>query len=205
MLRPPVFIVNTVLNSALEPVRIVSGDPIAAHREGARTTAAIYGVTIPAQADVVIADSHPMDQDLRQGSKALANTIRAVRRGGVQIILMRCMDGLGVFGLAQRKLPFGRAGLKRLSPLLVQLIPWLKLKMPDDEKFYLYFALQAMRHCTLLVYAPAVPSDARAALPFAQFVDSVEEAINKAHQLAPHQASVLAIPHGGTTYPILAA
>jgi hypothetical protein len=205
MLRPPVFIVNTVLNSALETVRVVSGDPIAAHREGAKTSAAIYGVRIPGPADVVIADSHPMDQDLRQGSKALANTIRAVRHGGVQIILMRCMDGLGVFGLAQRKLPFGRAGLKRLSPLLVRLIPRLKLKMPDDEKFYLYFALQAMRHCTLFVYAPTVPADARAGLPFVEFVDSVEEAIIKARQLAPRSASVLALPHGGTTYPILAA
>jgi hypothetical protein len=41
---------------------------------GVRASQAIYGVQVPSSADVVIADSHPMDQDLRQGSKALANT-----------------------------------------------------------------------------------------------------------------------------------
>ena len=72
MLKGRVFIVNAVLNSALQAVRIVAGDPIAAHREGARTSAAIYGVSLPAPADIVITNSHPMDNDLRQGVKALA-------------------------------------------------------------------------------------------------------------------------------------
>lgn len=201
MLAAPAFIVNAVLNNALQVVRVVAGDPIKAHREGARVSQSIYGVPAPVPADVVIADSHPMDQDLRQGSKALANTIRAVRRGGVQIILMRAEEGLGVFGLAQRKLPFGRSGLKRLSPLLVRLVPRLKLKMPDDERFFLYFALQAMRHCTLLVYAPTVPAEARAGLPFVEFVDSIEEAMTKADGLLPRPASALVFPYGGMTYP----
>jgi malate dehydrogenase (oxaloacetate-decarboxylating)(NADP+) len=41
---------------------------------------------------VVIANSHLMDQDLRQGVKALANTIRAVRAGGVQVTLVRAKE-----------------------------------------------------------------------------------------------------------------
>jgi nickel-dependent lactate racemase len=57
-------------------------------------------VSVPAPADVVITNSHPMDQDLRQGVKALANTIRAVRSGGVQITLVQAEEGVGVFGLA---------------------------------------------------------------------------------------------------------
>jgi nickel-dependent lactate racemase len=204
MLTMPVYIVNAVLNNALQVVRVVSGDPIAAHREGVKTSATIYGVSVPVPADLVIADSHPMDQDLRQGSKALANTIWAVQSGGVQIVLMRAIDGLGVFGLAQRRLPLGRSGLKRLSPLLVRLVPRLRLRgMPDDERFFLYFALQAMRHCTLLVYAPTVPAEARAGLPFVEFVETPEEAIAKAARLLPRQAEVLAFPHGGMTYPIL--
>jgi hypothetical protein len=154
---------------------------------------------------VVIADSHPMDQDLRQGSKALANTIRAVRPGGVQIILMRAEEGLGVFGLADRKLPLGRSGLKRLAPLLVRVIPRLKIKgMPDDERFFLYFAVQAMRHCTLLVYAPTVPIEKRHGLPFVEFVDSPAEAIAKAQRALNGSAETLIFPHGGNTYPILA-
>jgi hypothetical protein len=49
--------------------------------------------------------------------------LAALRRGGVQIILMRAVDGLGVFGLAQRKLSLGRSALKTLSPPLVRLVP----------------------------------------------------------------------------------
>ncbi|MGC9347067.1 MAG: nickel-dependent lactate racemase [Anaerolineae bacterium] len=204
MIKAPVFIVNAVLNSALDVVQVVSGDPIAAHREGARVSASIYGARVEAPADVVMASSHPMDQDLRQGSKALANTIRAVRRGGTQIILMRAEEGLGVFGLADRKLPLGRGGLRLLAPLLVRLIPRLKLgDMPHDQRFYLYFALQSMRHCTTIVYAPTVPVEARAGLPFVVFVDSVEEALALARQRHP-DAQVLVFPHGGSTYPVLA-
>ncbi len=203
MLTAPVFLVNAVLNSALDVVRIVAGDPIVAHREGAQISASIYGAKIPRPADVVIASSHPMDTDLRQGSKALANTIRAVRPGGIQIILMRAEEGLGVFGLADRKLPLKRGGLKLLAPLLVKLIPRLKLgDMPHDERFYLYFALQSMRHCTTLVYAPTVPEEARSGLPFVIFVDDVEEAIAWAQRRLNH-AKVWVFPHGGSTYPVL--
>jgi hypothetical protein len=59
-----------------------------------------------------------MDQDLRQGVKALANTVRAVRKGGVMITLVRAEAGVGVFGLANKKLPLGRKALKLLAPLL---------------------------------------------------------------------------------------
>jgi nickel-dependent lactate racemase len=204
LLAAPVFVVNAILDNALQVVRAVCGDPVAAHRVGARVSQAIYGVPISSPADVVIVNSHPMDQDLRQGSKALANTIRAVRPGGVQIILMRAEEGLGVMGLADRRLPFGRPALKALAPLLVQVVPRLKLSgIADDERFFLYFALQAMRHCRLLVYAPTVPADKRAGLPFAEFVDTPEQAIQKAVRSIGGPAEVLAFPHGGMTYPIL--
>jgi nickel-dependent lactate racemase len=203
LLPPPMFLVNAVLDASQSVVRIVCGDGVAAHRAGVAVSAQIYGVRVAAQADVVIADSHPMDEDLRQGAKALANTIRAARRGGVQIILMRAQEGLGVMGLADRKLPLGREGLRTLAPLLVRLVPRLKLNVPDDERFFLYFALQAMRHCRTVVYAPSVPADKRAGLPFVEFVDAPAAALARAAQLAGDRASVLAFPYGGVTYPVV--
>lgn len=204
MLKQPVFIVNAVLNSALQVVQIVSGDPIAAHRAGAQTSARLYGVPVPVAADVVITDSHPMDQDLRQGVKSLANTIRAVRPGGVQITLARAQEGVGVFGLANRRLPLGRRALQALAPVLLRLVPRLKLQgMGEEDRFFLYFALQAMRHCAMLLYAPTIPAQVRANLPFVAFVDSPAEAVNQARRQLKRQAQVLVFPHGGTTYPIL--
>jgi hypothetical protein len=130
------------------------------------------------QADVVITDSHPMDQDLRQGVKALANTVRAVRRGGVQITLARAEEGVGVFGLANRRLPLGRRALKALAPLLVRLVPRLKME-GEEDRLFLYFALQAMHHCTLFMYGPTIPAPVRANLPFVEFVGENEQCPNE--------------------------
>ena len=204
MLKPTVFIVNAVLNSALQVVRVVSGHPIAAHREGVRVSASIYGIQAPTLADVVITTSNPMDQDLRQGVKALANNIRALRPGGTMITLVRAIEGLGVFGLANRKLPVGRAALKALAPLLLPLVPKLKLQgMGEEDRFFLYFALQAMRHGNLLMYAPTIPVEIRERLPFVTFVDGIEDAVVQARAKFPRRAEVLIVPHGGSTYPIL--
>jgi nickel-dependent lactate racemase len=203
-LKAPVFIINAVLNSNLQPVAVVAGDPIAAHRAGARISASIYGVQVPGMADVLITGSHPMDQDLRQGVKALANMVRGVRPGGVMLTLVRADEGVGVFGLANRKLPVGRRALKLLAPLLLPRVPKLKLKgMGEEDKFFLYFALQGMLRADLLLYAPTIPEQIHENLPFVTFMPDVQAGITRARQRFPKKARVLVAPHGGMTYPIL--
>jgi len=204
MLESTVFIVNTVLNSEQKLVSVVSGDPVDAHRKGVRDSAGLYGAPIPVMGDVVITASHPMDTDLRQGVKALANTVRAVRPGGVLITLVRAEEGVGVFGLADRKLPLGRGMLRVLAPLLLRLVPRVAIEgMGEEDRFFLYFALQAMRRADLVLYAPTIPVEVQENLPFVTFVDSVEEGLARAQRQLPTQAKVLAFPHGGITYPIL--
>ena len=204
MMHKPVFVINAVLNSSLRPVRFVAGDPIAAHREGCRTSAEIYSARVPKEVDVVITSSNPMDSDLRQGVKALANTIRAVRRGGVLIVLARAEEGLGVFGLANKKLPVSRGILKLIAPIILPLVPRLKIKnMGEEDKFFLYFALQAMNRCRLVMYAPTIPQEARDNLVFIEFVNSPDEAIELARQKFSKKAEVAIFPHGGMTYPIV--
>ncbi len=204
MLKPPVFIVNAVLNSSIELVQVVAGDPVAAHRQGCALSAKMYGVSVSRPADIVITDSHPMDQDLRQGVKALANTIRAVRRGGIMVTLVKAEEGVGVFGLANQKLPLGRKAIKVLAPLLVRVVPRLKLKgMGEEDRFFLYFALQAMLHAQLLMVAPTIPVETKENLPFVSFVNNLETAVDLARRRFPSQADVLIFPYGGTTYPAL--
>jgi len=206
LFKRPVFAVNAVLNSAVQVVSVVCGAPVATHRAGVQVSAGLYGVPVPAQADIVITDSHPMDQDLRQGVKALANTIRAMRPGGVLITLVRAEEGVGVFGLANRKLPLGRRALKRLAPVLVRLVPRLKLQgMGEEDRFFLYFALQAMRLGRLVMYAPTIPPGVQANLPFVEFAATPEEALAIARGVFPGKADVLVFPYGGVTYPILSA
>jgi len=202
MLKPPVFIVNAILNHRQEVVKVVAGHPIAAHRAGVAASAGMYGVKVARPADVVITCSAPMDQDLRQGVKGLANTIRAVRRGGVMITLVRAEEGVGVFGLANRKLPLGRKALKTLAPLLLKAVPRLKLKgMGEEDRFFLYFALQAMRHARLLMYGPTIPEEIHERLPFVEFQPDPADAVRLAERRFVSGAEVLVFPHGGITYP----
>jgi hypothetical protein len=203
MIKAPVFIVNVVLNNATQAVCVVAGDAVLAHRVGAHSCASIYGVKVPEPADVVITDSNPMDSDLRQGVKALANTIRAARPGGTLITLVKANEGVGVFGLANRKLPLGRGGLRLLSPLLVPLVSKLKLPgLGEEDRFFLYFALQAMRLANLIMVAPTIPEETKSHLPFVRFADSLPAALEMARQRVPRNASVLVFPYGGITYPI---
>jgi lactate racemase len=202
MIRKPVFVVNAILNSRLEVIRVVAGHPVAAHRAGAAVSASLYAAPIERPADFVVTSSFPMDQDLRQGVKALANTVRAVRQGGVHLTLVRADEGVGVFGLAERKLPLGAGALRVLAPLLLKVVPRLKLKgMGEEDRFFLYFALQAMRHATLLLYAPTIPAITREHLPFVRFVDSPAEAVEIARRKLGDSAHVLAFANGGTSYP----
>jgi len=202
LLDNPIFLINTVLDADLNIVKIVAGDPVQAHRAGCETSAELFGVPVEHPADIVITNSFPMDSDLRQGVKALANNVRAVRRGGVMITLVRAEEGVGVFGLAEKKLPVGRKALKFLAPFLIPLIPKLKLKgMGEEDRFFLYFALQAMRHATLIMVAPTIPDEVKANLPFVAFEDTLLDALQAAKKAFPGKAEVLIFPNGGTTYP----
>lgn len=203
--QPKIFVVNAILNHNQEVIQLVTGDPVAAHRAGSQASAGLYGVKVEQMADVVITCSAPMDQDLRQGVKALANTVRAVKPGGVMITFVRAQEGVGVFGLANQKLPLGRKGFQALAPVLVKLVPRLKIKgLGEEDRFFLYFALQAMRRAQLVMYAPTIPTATQQGLPFVQFSQTVDEALQIARRRFPRKAEVLVFPHGGITYPNIA-
>ena len=66
-------IVNVVLDGSGGIVRCFSGDPVDAHRAGCDLAGEIYrvGVERPESAGIFIIDTHPLDQDLWQGVKAM--------------------------------------------------------------------------------------------------------------------------------------
>jgi nickel-dependent lactate racemase len=202
MLKPPVFIVNAILNNLQQVVAVVAGDPVKAHRAGVAASARLYGAPVKNAADIVITDSHPMDSDLRQGVKALANTVRALKPGGVIITLVRAEEGVGVFGLANTKLPLGRKALQFLAPVLLPLVPKLKIKgLGEEDRFFLYFALQGMRRGHMFLVAPTIPEETQSHLPFVQFWPTAEAAIAAARQIFPRKADVVVFPSGGISYP----
>lgn len=88
------FIVNVVLDAENRVVDLVTGDPVCAHRIGARSAQRAFGVLLPQQADVLISCSYPYDIDYWQCEKALISGYFAVKAGGIIVLAAPCREGL---------------------------------------------------------------------------------------------------------------
>jgi lactate racemase len=89
-------IVNVVLDGKGRIVRSFSGDPIEAHRKGSACAGELYRVAVdkPETAGIFIIDSHPLDQDLWQGVKALCALECIVPDGAVIIVVTPSPEGV---------------------------------------------------------------------------------------------------------------
>lgn len=94
---PVDFIVNVVLDEHKNIVKVVSGNPVTAHREGAKFLDKLYTKEIDEPADIVIVSQGgaPKDLNLYQTQKALDNSKHAVRDGGIIILIGSCAEGYG--------------------------------------------------------------------------------------------------------------
>ena len=202
LLPGKVFIVNAVLDGSLRVVRIVAGHPVAAHREGIRTCQEIYGVQIPKQCDVLITCSHPMNIDLRQGFKALANTIHAVRPGGALLNLIAAEQGIGDMNLP-KKLHVSKKTVRTIARILSPILGRFTFGMKEEDLFFIYFFMQVMKRNDLYIYSPNLPADIPERLPFLDIHNNIDAMLERAARTMPGNASVLVFPFGGVTYPIL--
>lgn len=93
----PSFLFNVILDSDGNFTAAVAGNYITAHRKGCEILKSIDSFNIKEKADVIIASAggYPKDIDLYQASKALSNSVEAVREGGTIILVAQCIEGLG--------------------------------------------------------------------------------------------------------------
>lgn len=96
-LCPLDFIVNVVLDERKEIIHASAGHFIKAHREGCRFLDRLYLKEIDERADIVIVSQGgaPKDINLYQTQKALDNAKHAVKKGGVVILAGSCKEGMG--------------------------------------------------------------------------------------------------------------
>ena len=91
------YIVNVVLDEHKQIVYAVAGDVTKAHRAGCSYLDQMYRKNIPQRADIVLVSQGgaPKDANLYQTQKALDNAKHAVRKGGTIILIGACSEGLG--------------------------------------------------------------------------------------------------------------
>lgn len=91
------FIVNVVVDENKQILGVFSGDPIQAHKEGAKFVDYMYKSNIKEKADIVIAScgGFPKDINLYQAQKGLENASYAVKKGGSIVFIASCKEEFG--------------------------------------------------------------------------------------------------------------
>ncbi len=207
MLGRRTFIINAVMNEKLDICRFVCGDPVEAQREGARTAREVSGREIAEQADVIIVASNPLNADLRQGMKCIANVEPSVKPGGLILALLECSRGIGDVAVPPKALPHGlfRFILKLLGRRrILWFVDRVKKGAGVEERFMAHFSLQVVRQKEIFVYSKKLPADAGKRMGlFRQFTE-LEDMMRAAGRFAPRRARVYVYPYGGVTFPVQA-
>lgn len=202
------FILNTVLGPDLKPVALVSGDPILAHRRGVAVARELYGVKLPRRLDAIVSSSFPMDVDLRQGVKGVANMPGAVKKGGVIICFLKCERGLedirppkwvpplGLLRLLLKVL--GAGGIYRLTKKLPD-------RVPVETQFIINFGLQVLKDYHVLIFSPLLCKETRGRFREFLFDDQAPMFARAEKLLRTAAPEVGLIAEGGVSFPMVSS
>jgi nickel-dependent lactate racemase len=89
------FKFDTVVNAAKEIHALFGGEVEAQQRAAIEILKDVYGVAVPALADVTIASSYPLETNLVQSGKAIVSADAVTKPGGTIILISACADGPG--------------------------------------------------------------------------------------------------------------
>ncbi|MBP8965478.1 MAG: nickel-dependent lactate racemase, partial [Flexilinea sp.] len=188
------FIVNVILDEHKKIVRCVAGDVIAAHRQGCRYLDQMYSVEIPEKADIVIVSpgGYPKDINLYQAQKALDNAKNAVRNGGSILWIASAKEGLG-------EKTFEEWMLHHNNPS--EMIEHIQKEFVLGGHKAAAIAM-VMQKATVILYSELNPELVRKIK--LESTQNPQETLERLMNQYGQNASIIAMPYGGATLPILA-
>ncbi len=190
------FIVNTVENKKGEIVKAFAGDLEQAFSEAVKLVDEMFRVTVERRADILVvsAGGYPADINLYQAYKALDNSLDAVKRGGVIILVAECTEGHGnqVFYDWMTRL----GDLKNVEHEIKR-----NFVMGGHKAYYLLKALQ--NHQIILV--SSMPDYYATSIFKLKTARAVNDALTEALKIAGSASRVWAMPHGSYTLPVFKA
>ncbi|MBR0139231.1 MAG: nickel-dependent lactate racemase [Firmicutes bacterium] len=188
------FILNVVLDSHKNIIYAAAGDVTKAHRKACAFLDTIYRKPIKQRADIVIVSQGgaPKDLNLYQTQKALDNAKHAVRDGGIVILVGACQEGLGEKTFEQ----------------------WmLEAEKPHDliDRVRENFKLGGHKAAAIAmvleragIFLVSKLDDDFVKSIFMEPYHSVQEAYDAAKARLGEDSTVIAMPYGGSTLPIVA-
>lgn len=187
------FILNVVLDAHKRIVYAVAGDMIKAHRVGCAFLDRYYKLPLKEKADIVIVSQGgaPKDLNLYQTQKALDNAKHAVKDGGIIILIGSCKEGFGekVFENWMTASPEPHSMIERITTdfkLGGHKAAAIAMVL---EKASIFLVSELNRDLVKSIYLE----------PF----DSAQKALDEAFLRLGNNATVLAMPYGGSILPYL--
>ena len=189
------FLLNVVVDEQKQIVRAVAGDAQLAHREGCAFLDSFYRKILPRQADIVLVSQGgaPKDLNLYQTQKALDNAQHAVRQGGVIILIGSCKEGLGehVFEEWITTASTPESMIERIAQ---------NFELGGHKAAAIAMVLQQAD-----IYLVSELPETFVQSIFLQPFPSAQSALDAAFAKLGCEASVLAMPYGGSTLPSIEA
>jgi nickel-dependent lactate racemase len=199
------FAVQYLLDDQDRPSTVAAGEVVPTQQMLAKQCAVDSGVLVEGRADVLLVNAYPRDFDLWQSFKCIANTLWAVRPGGVMIVTTPCRAGL--HGMEVPRWPVSpawtRRGVRLLGPdalgsLLMRLAP----RLAGDAAFFVRLALRTLHRNPILMVSPALHA-AGVQFPGVELFESIGDATARADALLGGGTQrAVAFPAGGVTYPV---
>lgn len=176
-------------------VRALYGHAALAFREGVKACQEIHKVIVPAQADIVLAGSHPCDIEFWQAQKALYPADIAVREGGTIIVVTPCPEGVAV--THSDMLEFTAMAPDEIDAGVRE----GKIQDQVAAALAMAWSMVRSRARVSLVSGGITPEEARALgfLPFG----GVEEALEEAFQHHGREAKVTVMTHAPHMLPVI--
>ncbi|MBQ7777369.1 MAG: nickel-dependent lactate racemase [Oscillibacter sp.] len=185
------FILNVVLDAHKEIICAVAGDVTAAHRAGCAFLDTLYRKEVKERADIVLVSQGgaPKDLNLYQTQKALDNAKHAVKPGGVIVLMGSCKEGLGekTFEEWMTSAPTAHSLIDRIQR---------EFRLGGHKAAAIAMVLENAD-----IYLVSELEDELVHSLFMTPYHSVQEAYEAAVVKCGPEATVLAMPYGGSTLP----
>lgn len=187
------FIVNAVLDEHKHIVYCVAGDHIMAHRDGCAYLDRMYRKNIKEPADIVIVSQGgaPKDVNLYQTQKALDNAKYAVKKGGTIILIGACEEGIGSAKFEEwlTGAPTAHSMVERIEQ---------NFELGGHKAAAIGMVLENARIVLVSEMDPELTERI-----FLTPKASAQQAFDEAMEQYGENATVIAMPFGGATLPIV--
>ena len=187
------FKFDAVLNTGKEIYKLFGGEVEAQQKAAVEALKEVYGVEVPALADVTVTSGYPLETNLIQSGKAILLADTVTKTGGTIVLVSACSDGAGPLmyeTLSQR-------------PGSKEVIQWIAEGKANTTGGPMASRLRALVESKRLVVVTEGLSQQQLADMEFDYAPSLDAAMMELATGNGHR-DVIVLPVGGSTFPYLA-